>query len=617
MKHALLLSMPFGALERQALGLSLLKPQLERNGISCEIRYLTFPFAEFIGDENYQWISNDVPYTAFAGDWVFRRALYGQHDQEEHAYVQEILRDTWQLCQGDIDRILRIRTFVPAYLDYCLQIIPWEVYGLVGFTSTFEQNLASLALAKKIKSSYPHVKIVFGGANWEGEMGRELIQQFPFVDYVCAGEADESFPALANVILKTPKKTKAHSAIRGIVWRDGTQINHTGQADLIRHMDALPTPDFQDYFENLAESTVSASVAPVLLLETSRGCWCGKKAHCTFCGLNGGAMEFRSKSAERGLQELETLSSQWQIDYIEIVDNILDMKAFQHFLPSLAQQGAPYQLFYEVKANLTKAHIRLLAAAGVHRIQPGIESMNDHILRLMRKGTTALRNIQLLKWCKQFGVAVDWNILYGFPGETAHDYQAMLMLMPSIRFLGAPTACGPIRLDRFSPFFNKPKSFGLINVRANVVYRYLYPFSQGSLDKIAYFFEYDYQNGMAVDAYARELIQYCEEWGQNPELGCLWLLNQGPGEFLLIDTRTDALQNEFRFSSMEAEAYHYCDELRLGRAVVRHLQQRFPHESVSEPQVLNFLQMLCTCGVMVTDGEHYLSLAVAYDGKPK
>ena len=610
MKNVLLLSMPFGPLERQALGLSLLKPQLARNGIDCHIRYLTFPFAEFIGFEDYQWISHEVPYTAFAGDWVFRRSLYGHHAEEEQQYIQHVLRETWHLGERDIARILRIRTFVPAYLDYCLQLIPWDEYGIVGFTSTFEQNLASLSLAQTVKAAFPHLPLVFGGANWEGEMGRELMRHFPFVDYVCSGEADESFPALAKHLLTRSKRKSSFAKIPGLAWREGTEICHTGQSTLIRNMDALPLPEFEDYFANLEDSTVSASIAPVLLLETSRGCWWGEKSHCTFCGLNGGAMEFRSKSAERCLQELEALSARWQIDFVEVVDNIMDMKAFKHLLPQLAEQGAPYRFFYEVKSNLTKHHVRLLAKAGVYRIQPGIESMSDHVLQLMRKGTTALRNIQLLKWCKEYGVAVDWNILYGFPGETLQDYHGMLKLLPSIRFLGAPTACGPIRLDRFSPYFHDPNGFGLTNVRSNPVYRYLYPFPQESLDNLAYFFEYDYQNGMEVDAHAAELIHYCREWEQNPEEGCLWSFQPHPGEILLIDTRTDASQGEFRLTGMEAEAYKFCDELRQGVAVFRHLQKTFPHESFSTSHVLEFLDTLCECRLMVTDGKHYLSLAV-------
>ena len=615
MKKTLLLSMPFGPLERQALGLSILKPQLEKMGIGCDIQYLTFPFAEFIGYENYQWISNEVPYTAFAGDWVFRRALYGYDEVAEQSYIDDILIDTWKLCQGDIDRIQRIQTFVPAYIDYCTQILPWEEYRIVGFTSTFEQNLASLAFAQQIKASYPHLTIVFGGANWEGEMGQELARQFHFIDYVCSGEADESFPALAQVIMKPKKKRNHVMSIKGLVWRAGEDVCDSGQAPPIRHMDALPMPSYEDYFENLTESTIAASVAPVLLIETSRGCWWGEKSHCTFCGLNAGSMEFRSKGAKRCIHELETLSTQWQIDFVEVVDNILDMNAFKQWLPVLADRGAPYRLFYEVKANLNKAQVQLLSEAGVYRIQPGIESMSDHILSLMRKGTTALRNIQLLKWCKEYGIAVDWNILYGFPGETAQDYEMMLSFLPSIKFLHAPTACGPIRLDRFSPYFNEPQSFGLTNVRPNPVYRYLYPFSDDSLSKIAYFFEYDYQNGMDSDTHAKDVIRYCDEWLSNPEVGCVWWVENEPGKLHVFDTRSDAVQSEYFFTGIEYEAYHYCQEIRRGSTIFRYLKKQFPNEDFSEQDLLEFLRSLCECRLMVMHNDHYLSLAIPFSSK--
>jgi len=35
-------------------------------------------------------------------------------------------------------------------------------YGVVGFTSTFNQNIASVTLAKLIKAKYPAIKILFG-----------------------------------------------------------------------------------------------------------------------------------------------------------------------------------------------------------------------------------------------------------------------------------------------------------------------------------------------------------------------------------------------------------------------------------------------------------------------
>src|SRR5262249_46857864 len=76
LRRALLLSMPVGALERPALGISLLKARLAESGVACDVRYLTFTFAELVGCELYQWMTYEMPYTAFAGDWSFTQALY-------------------------------------------------------------------------------------------------------------------------------------------------------------------------------------------------------------------------------------------------------------------------------------------------------------------------------------------------------------------------------------------------------------------------------------------------------------------------------------------------------------------------------------------------------------
>ena len=83
MNKVLLLSMPMGALERPSLGLSLLKSRIVESGYSCDVRYLAFSFAEFIGQPEYQWMCYELPYTAFAGDWSFTQALYGEQPKSE------------------------------------------------------------------------------------------------------------------------------------------------------------------------------------------------------------------------------------------------------------------------------------------------------------------------------------------------------------------------------------------------------------------------------------------------------------------------------------------------------------------------------------------------------
>src|SRR5437870_11072600 len=83
----------------------------------------------------------------------------------------------------------------PQYLTRMLTEIDWGQYKIVGFTSTFDQNVASLTMAKLIKDLYPSIAIVFGGANYDGEMGLEHLRAWPWIDFVVVGEGEVPFPA--------------------------------------------------------------------------------------------------------------------------------------------------------------------------------------------------------------------------------------------------------------------------------------------------------------------------------------------------------------------------------------------------------------------------------------
>lgn len=607
--QVLLCSMPFGALERQALGLSLLKAALVRDGHPCRLKYFTFPFAELIGLETYQWISRDLPYTAFAGDWSFTEALYGPDASRDAQYIEQILTTEWRIPPEQIASLWDVRRKAPLFLEHCLASVPWDRYQVVGFTSTFEQNIASLALAKRLKAAYPKLCIVFGGANWEGEMGLELHRRFPFVDYACSGEADHSFPELIRRLGRGRKI--AGDPVPGLIHRNGHGSKYTGQAAPIHDLDTLPPPDFSDYFADLARSTVQSSILPSILFESSRGCWWGAKSHCTFCGLNGGAMSFRRKSAGATLREISSQLDRYGRFSLEAVDNILDMRYFHDFLPALREAQLGTELFYEVKANLSRMQVKALRDAGVTRLQPGIESMSDRILKLMRKGTTGLRNVQFLKWCREYEVEAEWNILYGFPGETREDYRDMLALLRQLRFLYPPSACGPIRLDRFSPYHHDPASFGMRNIRPMKTYRYLYPFDTESLMRIACYFEFDYDPSQDPSGCANEVIAYCDAWRRYPETGTLWADLHPDHGLLLMDGRGGAAHPRIALKGLEQEAYMFCDELHTLPAILRHLRRKFPEVYIEEPGIRGYLESLVANNLMVTDGSHYLSTALA------
>ena len=599
MPRVLLVSMPYGSLERPSMGLGLLQAQLHRRGIPCDTRYLAFDFAELIGVDEYLWLSSELPYTAFAGDWLFTEALYGPRPAADAGYVHDILRGQWRLTDASVARLLRLRARCEPFLAHCLRSVPWERYGVVGFTSTFEQNLASLALARRVKARHPHTFVVFGGANWEAEMGRELHRRFSFVDAVCSGEADESFPAMLAAL----DAGTSLGGVRGIVFRDGGRSVATKPAALVRDLDALPVPDFDPWVA--ARAPVAPHVPAVMLIETGRGCWWGAKSHCTFCGLNGGSLAFRSKSAERALEEIGELRARYGISLFAAVDNILDMRYFSTLLPLLARDRQGITFFYEIKANVSAGQVALLAAAGVTMVQPGVESLSDHVLKLMGKGTSALQNVALLKWCCEHGVRPEWNVLYGFPGETARDYAEMAALIDDIWFLEPPSGWGPVRMDRFSPYHSDPEAYGMVDVRPLTPYRYLYPFDEGSLMRLAYYFEYRHADGRDPGSAAAPVLERLERWQADRSRGGLWVMHEGDAR-LVVDERPGFGPRAMRLHGWQATAYDACDRVRTVRGLTR-----MPELAGVGTALLAAFLDACVAGkIMLRSGDRYLALAV-------
>jgi ribosomal peptide maturation radical SAM protein 1 len=316
-------------------------------------------------------------------------------------------------------------------------------------------------------------------------------------------------------------------------------------------------------------------------------------------------MAYRSKSPARALDELRSISARHPGLPIFAVDNILDRRYFTDFLPLLAASPVRNRLFYEVKADLTKDELRLLKAAGVIEIQPGIESLQDSVLRLMRKGVTALGNVQLLKWCAELGIRPSWNLLWGFPGEQPDAYREMADLVPLLTHLPPPVEGAPIRLDRFSPHFDRAAEFGFEDVRPARAYHHVYPFPPEVLSDLAYFFDFDYAGGSPERAYAMPLLAALEDW-RNSLDSALCFSDDGTS-LLMWDLRPGASALTITLSGLERSLYLACDACRSRRELVELGCREW---AAAEGRVAEALSWLVDHRLSITDGRRYLSLAI-------
>lgn len=484
-------SMPYVSVERPSVALGTLAATLDHAGISCTTIYGNLLFAERLGILGYEWLNNsDI--TLQMGEWTFSEAAFRKSVKPVDDYVAALRRDGLEY-PGLKESLVQVRELAGTYIDDLAARIVERQPRIVGCSSVFQQQCASLALLRRIHELDPDIITMLGGANCEASMGVVVHQQYPWVDFVVSGEADKLLPDLCTRILEHGRDVSSDQLPYGVLapaTRSGGTAANAPRA-VVHDLDEIPIPNFDDYFTQLETSPLRDNIIPCIPLETSRGCWWGAKHHCTFCGLNGEGMTFRAKSQERVEREVRWLSARHGLTKLMTVDNILDPRYFTHVLPAMAEMGN-LRVFYETKANLSRAQVEMLSRAGVRWIQPGIEALHDGLLALLRKGCTLAVNVQLLKWTRRYGVWAIWNHLYAAPGDRPEWYEEVADLLPLISHLQPPVGgiITRIRYDRFSPYFNSADSFGLKLV-PYWAYSHVYPLDEQQLMDQAYFFCHD------------------------------------------------------------------------------------------------------------------------------
>ncbi|MGA7316025.1 MAG: RiPP maturation radical SAM C-methyltransferase [Silvibacterium sp.] len=617
-----LVCMPWGCVTKPSIAMGLLKNCAKRAGFATDVHFLNLLFAKRIGLKLYERIAE---HSSAITEWFFSQALFGPNGSgeliatweqvaDDHAGLELMkeLADTSENVEAECTAIAE--RHVSAFITEALNFTDWSRYGVVGFTSTFAQSMASLLLAKELKMRYPTMQIIFGGANLESDMGVELLRGFEWVDYVVHSEAEETFPMILRNL-----DDGIVEPIPGVSIRmpDGGIADGSRDRRPLTDLNETPIPDYSEYFDLLKKTGLDRKFHPRIFFESSRGCWWGAKHHCTFCGLNGTTMAYRKKRADRVLNEILELSSTYRSHLFAAADNILPMEFFRELMPQIIERDLDLDLFYEIKANLSKEQLQILAKAGIRAVQPGIESLTTRVLEIMRKGSTVLHNAQILKWCQELGIAVNWNLLYRFPRETPADYENVPSICRMLSHCSPPVGVGRIVFERFSPYHEQPQQFNL-TLKPASYYSLIYPGRRVTYDRIAYCFESDFEcEAETYIAPVRETVnQWREVWRAFP-VSCTY--RKGPNFVTIVDNRplgggAAPKKREVTLGDWMAKIFLFCDVNRSYRAIWEMISGDY-NGKVHENEIKLGLSTLVEQGLMLHDGGRYLSLPTREGGR--
>ena len=499
-----------------------------------------------------------------------------------------------------------------------LSRINWQNYGLVGLSICFGQLTSALYFIRHMKQAAPDLKVVVGGSACAGDLGLSLLDLFSEIDYVISGEGELPLVHLIKRLDHSGGKGETDPTPGLFDRNDSLETDAPGFSQLPA-LDQLPIPDYKDYFSLLSSLDPEKVFIPKLPMEISRGCWWGQniggKAHrgCAFCNLNLQWQGYRTKSHEKVVSELNALTDEYQTLSVSFMDNLLPSKDLEGLFEKIAALKKDLRLFAEIRATASLGELSAMAHAGMREVQVGIEALSTSLLKKIRKGTSAIQNLEILKNCESPGLPrLSSNIILEFPGSDQMDVEETLANLEfALPF--RPLKGISFWLGYGSPVWQDPKSYGLKRVHNHPRYAKLFlPEIFRGLKLIIQ----GYHGGVRhqqrlwrpvkqrLEAWKTAYSQLHQHPGSDPILSY-----QDGGTFLIIRQRCHRADDmTHRLKDTSRKIYLFCEQNRS----LSQILDRFP--GFGEEKVRPFLNMMVDKKLMFREGERFLSLAVPNRG---
>lgn len=330
-----------------------------------------------------------------------------------------------------------------------------------------------------------------------------------------------------------------------------------------------------------------------------------------FCGINKDLMGFRVKDVEKVVEDIVTLSARYGVVKFTATDYIISRWHCDELFRRLKDLGLDLEIFYEIRADMKKDQLVAMRDAGINDVQPGIELFSTPLLKLMRKGTTAIKHVQFLRWCREIGIRARYNVLAGFPGEEPAWYLEMAGLIPKLRHLLPPMHnVYPIEMHRFAPLYEQRGEMGVEQHDLRPDYSFNFPVGTADPLKIAYFFTFNSNLVPKTTDHLKVVMDVIEPWieAHKKKEPPVYYYVVGAGFLLIHDTRHGA-GRFVRLADMHRDVVLLCDQVQGRRVLAEQLRPLYG-QAVEDGTLNAVIEELVQSEVLMAEGEQLLTLPI-------
>jgi anaerobic magnesium-protoporphyrin IX monomethyl ester cyclase len=370
-----------GSMETPPLGLACLQAYLEQQGIACELvdaNAALYRAARAAG-QGHLWRMQE------SARWL----------------LPDSRRQIFRLLATELDDLAaQLASRRPALLAF-------SVFGTMQYTA--------IELITRVRSLVgAEVAVVIGGPACFTAADRAVFYDScpAAIDALVSGEGERT---LMELVERRRRGAGLEGTPGAVVPRPAAERESPlTPRPFLPRLDALPFPSFAGF-------DLSHYTSPALPIQWSRGC----VRRCAFCENRTLWGAFRPKSPARIYEELRHHRDVYGLRTFSLCDTAFNtLPGLDELCRRLADRplDVSWSGSFLALPNLEPDLFARLRQAGCTRVEIGVESGSDQVLRLMHKGTTVAATERALRLGHDAGLFTCIFLLVGFPGEREEDF---------------------------------------------------------------------------------------------------------------------------------------------------------------------------------------------------
>jgi anaerobic magnesium-protoporphyrin IX monomethyl ester cyclase len=305
-------------------------------------------------------------------------------------------------------------------LEECLeQVKSWHPH-IVGITACTTAVVSAAEVAKRIKEWDKNIITIIGGPHITA-LPEETMESYPQFDIGVIGEGEETLLALLGKI----ETGSSLDAIKGLIFQQNSKVFITEPRSFIAQLDDLPLPAWDllpGFPQHYKPAALKVRRLPAAHLVSSRGC----PFQCIFCDRSVFGRKYRIHSAEYMMELIKKLYHDFGVREISFEDDTFTLftERLVKLCTMIMQEGLDISWSCNGRVEAVKPEtLKIMKQAGCWQIAYGIESGEQRILDIAKKGITVDEIKCAIQWTHEAGIFSKGFFILGFPQESEETLQ--------------------------------------------------------------------------------------------------------------------------------------------------------------------------------------------------